>query len=479
MPRFPIRPTGIATACLWLLVTACSAGLGPGPTAGAGGWTAARQIPSVAETQLGFVGGDFYSQTGSLSCPSPGNCTLVYPAMGVNPRQHGFADSEVHGIWGRPQPIGIESTFFFVSCTAPGDCLAAATSWPTIQAVVVNQVHGVWGRPKLVPGLAALANGGPSGITAVACSASGWCSVAGSYVPGGPRPSKSRPFVVSERDGTWRKPIPLPGHQQLNNGWYATIAVMSCDPTGNCVAGGSYRTQSLQIQPFVVSEHDGVWASARAIAGVTTAAGSAAILAISCPATGDCTAAGGASNQNAPFVVTERNGAWGRSAVLPTRVSIPRTSPRLAGLSCSVAGQCGITGYYVREYAGTGTVSATFPFVAGEVNGTWQAVWLVPGLAALNRGKVPQATSVSCGAPGTCAAGGYYLAHAVRHPYVVAETDGTWGRAMPVPDLVALTRDWSATDFIRCWPSAGCIAVGDYFAPIGYPRTRIFVTSLR
>jgi hypothetical protein len=43
-----------------------------------------------------------------------------------------------------------------------------------------------------------------------------------------------------------------------------------------------------------------------------------------------------------------------------------------------------------------------------ETNGTWGTALEVPGTAALNKGKAGRVNSVSCGAPGNCAAGGFY-----------------------------------------------------------------------
>jgi hypothetical protein len=47
-------------------------------------------------------------------------------------------------------------------------------------------------------------------------------------------------------------------------------------------------------------------------------------------------------------------------------------------------------------------------FVVSEKNGVWGRAVEVPGLAALNKGGNAGVGSVSCASPGTCAAGGSY-----------------------------------------------------------------------
>ena len=49
-------------------------------------------------------------------------------------------------------------------------------------------------------------------------------------------------------------------------------------------------------------------------------------------------------------------------------------------------------------------------------------------------GRGAQVSSVSCGAPGSCAAGGYYTGwHSRLLGFVAVERHGTWGRAVEVP----------------------------------------------
>jgi hypothetical protein len=71
-------------------------------------------------------------------------------------------------------------------------------------------------------------------------------------------------------------------------------------------------------------------------------------------------------------------------------------------VSCVPAGGCAIGGYYAdRSHRRQG-------FVATEDNGKWTKPIPLPGLAALNTGGFAEVGSLSCPAPGNCAAGGFY-----------------------------------------------------------------------
>jgi hypothetical protein len=75
---------------------------------------------------------------------------------------------------------------------------------------------------------------------------------------------------------------------------------------------------------------------------------------------------------------------------------------RVNSVSCASAGNCVAGGGY-RDSA-----SHDQAFVASEVNGTWHPAIEVPGTATLNTGGNASVSSVSCGSPGNCVAGGFY-----------------------------------------------------------------------
>ncbi len=61
------------------------------------------------------------------------------------------------------------------------------------------------------------------------------------------------------RAGTWRTAIEVPGSGALNKGGNAEVFSVSCASAGNCAAGGFYKDSSGHLQVFVVSEKNGSW----------------------------------------------------------------------------------------------------------------------------------------------------------------------------------------------------------------------------
>ncbi|MHB1431418.1 MAG: hypothetical protein ACYCVZ_04810 [Streptosporangiaceae bacterium] len=357
--------------------------------------------------------------------------------------------------------------------------------------VVYRESGGVWKAGHPVPGLAALAAGGFSWIKDIACSAAGWCAVAGTYSPPGKYSTgNGAGFVASEAGGTWRRAEPVPGLPGLSHGRFDAIGPIACDQAGSCTLGGAYQDPAVRgFQPFVATETGGRWAEARTISGAAAFPG-AAIGALSCPAPGDCSAVASYSlpgqEWNLPVVLTERDGVWGRPALLRglSRAPMSGNPDRLvSGISCTAPGQCTLAGefslYTYGEYSG---VSAAVPFVADQVNGVWGAAHSIPGMARLNRHGLAEVTSPSCGSPGNCAVGGAYSTIKVdlygngnMHAFLVTETSGTWGRAVPVPGLPRSrgNRGDAEIGFVTCWPAAGCQVVGT----VGPRSARTFVTT--
>jgi len=117
-------------------------------------------------------------------------------------------------------------------------------------------------------------------------------------------------------------------------------------------------------------------------------------------------------------------------------------------------------------------------FVVSEKNGVWGRAIPVPGLAALSKGGDAGVNSVSCGSPGNCAAGGRYVdQHLHSHGYVVSERNGVWGRAIHVPGLAALNKGGDAgVSSVSCAPAGSCTAGGSYADGSGRRHLQGFVT---
>jgi hypothetical protein len=67
-------------------------------------------------------------------------------------------------------------------------------------------------------------------------------------------------FVVSETNGVWGRAINVPGLGKLVSGRYADVTSVTCASPGNCAATGYYEdTRHFGVAGFVVSEKNGVW----------------------------------------------------------------------------------------------------------------------------------------------------------------------------------------------------------------------------
>jgi hypothetical protein len=97
-------------------------------------------------------------------------------------------------------------------------------------------------------------------------------------------------------------------------------------------------------------------------------------------------------------------------------------------VSCASPGNCAATGNY------TGAQDHNQAFVADEKNGTWGRAIEVPGLAAVSQGGGALASAVSCASAGNCAATGpYFDEHGHQHAFVTDEKNGTWHGAHAIP----------------------------------------------
>lgn len=96
--------------------------------------------------------------------------------------------------------------------------------------------------------------------------------------------------------------------------------------------------------------------------------------------------------------------------------------------------------------------------------GVWGHATEIPDFSVLSsRGRAALYT-LSCGEPGSCAAGGTYLADGHHHKsFLATESHGVWGIAMDVPGLnkLPVVGD-SGLDRISCVAAGVCSAVGSF-----------------
>ncbi len=233
---------------------------------------------------------------------------------------------------------------------------------------MVSQVRGKWGRAVEVPGMGKLNAGGDADVGSVSCAARGSCTAGGFYTD---RSGRYQAFVVSQVRGKWGRAVEVPGTGKLNAGGDADVGSVSCAARGSCTAGGSYADHTGRYQAFVVSQVRGKWGRA-----------------VEVPGTGKLNAGGDAD---------------------------------VGSVSCAARGSCTAGGFY------TGRAGHLQAFVVSQVRGKWDTAVEVPGTAELNAGGQAGVNSLSCAAPGSCTAGGFYTDGSGNGQAFVATKPGPGG----------------------------------------------------
>jgi len=233
-----------------------------------GRWGVARALPGLAalRPRLPYAAG--------ISCGSPGNCAIAGAYISRSGNIQSFVADEVGGKWvpalhvagPRPRRHGAALTLEAVSCPASGDC-AAGGSYERQSllgsALAAEQRHGTWGRARVLAGPGRLGAYADAEINSMSCTSAGNCGAGGIFFN---RAGHLQPLVVSEHDGVWGPVILVPGFRALDGGRNSWMASISCSAAGYCAAGGAYNANDL-AHAFVVTERNGTWGRARAIVG--------------------------------------------------------------------------------------------------------------------------------------------------------------------------------------------------------------------
>jgi hypothetical protein len=256
------------------------------------------------------------------------------------------------------------------------------------------------------------------------------------------------------------------------------VLSISCPAAGDCTAGGAFGDRAGHQQAFVVSETNGAWGKAIEVpgSGRLNAGGAAFVGSVSCALPGNCAAGGsytdGSKNVQA-FVVSETKGAWGKAIEVPGsgRLNVAGDAS-VESVSCASAGNCGAGGFYSLPFSPV--AGSTQPFVVSERNGTWGKVIKVVGLGNVVEAGV---ASVSCSSAGNCGAGGGVEdASFTSRPFVVSQASGHWQKAIELHGTVPLNGGVIAGISQVSCPSAGnCSAAGTYTDHAG--NTQAFVAT--
>ena len=249
----------------------------------------------------------------------------------------------------------------------------------------------------------------------------------------------------------------------------AEIDSVSCSSARNCAAGGQYRDGSGHSQAFVIDEVMGVWGTPNEVAGTLNTGGDAWVRSVSCSSATSCVAGGfytdGSGNAQA-FVVSEAAGVWGPPSEVAGALNAGGWA-WIPSVSCPAPGYCAAGGFYTD---GSGSIQA---FVVSEVAGVWGTP--IEVASSLNTDGVAAIDSVSCSSHGNCTAGGYYEGDSGHsQAFVVSEVAGVWGTARNVAGALN-NGDDTGISSISCSSVGNCGAGGQYRDDSG--QIQAFVVS--
>jgi len=448
------------------------------PSAGPVGGTWSRPLPVPGQSALSPAEDEVVT---SISCTGPGDCTAggAYESSGNGnwDTDSAYVVSEVNGTWGVEETVpgtaalntALGAATTAVSCSSPGNCAAVGyysyqygKSAVGVAGFVVNQVSGRWGTARPVPALTRAARFAQ--VTAVSCApartaaarkAGLSCVAVGvSHLAA----ATSAGFVLADVRGTWGTARPVPGLAVTPPG--SAVTSVSCPVPGTCGIGGYYAGPSRRRQAFVANEVNGTWRKAQPVPGSATlnAGGDASVTSVSCPAAGACAAAGAYQPKKGPgqlFAVRESGGQWKQAIQLPGSGKLVAADGSAIGqVSCASAAACEVGGTLQ-----TGA-SSTRGFLAGEANGRWSALYVVPG------GSASTITALSCPAPGYCAAGGQRLnlptpTNFPASVIVLDEAAGRWGKTLALFSGYNVISDTDSVYALSCAAPRSCGAGGD------------------
>lgn len=254
-------------------------------------------------------------------------------------------------------------------------------------------------------------------------------------------------LLFVERHGSWTlREAPIPPKVSPGSQTGVELDAVSCPAAGHCVAVGAAHTKAnLGLEkPLILTQHGSRWREAvlRLPANATTGD----LTLVSCPSAGECTAAGtytttNNTNDRRVLLETETGGRW----TAPVKVRLPANAASSArsfggdasqidSLSCAAPGYCAAVGIYMHSKGGPQGLLLT------EKGGRWSRGMeaQLPPNAASGKGSdlypVIGMGPVSCAARSECAAvGGYADDHSNQFGMTLTEHGGRWEAAREVP----------------------------------------------
>jgi Bacterial Ig-like domain (group 3) len=301
------------------------------------------------------------AQIDAEACPAFARCVVGGYIADTHGNRQPFLD-EQSGTWPAAAPVpgnlnkGSLGEVTSVSCTSLGSCVAGGfytDARSGRQAFVVTQAHGDWGPMQSVAG--SLNKGESAQVNQVSCGVSPklvsiiTCAAVGSYTTS---KGQGQAFTAIMANGKWGPAVQVPGSSAINKGGFAQLNSVSCPTASNCSAGGSYAPSKTSRQPFVVTERNGTWGKAVEVPGSATlnTGKEMFVTVVSCVSPGVCSATGDfrtSRHSQGVWVASQNGGRWGQAGTIPGLSGLATGGQaEVNGLSCATSGSCGLVGDY-------------------------------------------------------------------------------------------------------------------------------------
>lgn len=209
-----------------------------------------------------------------VSCPAPDRCVAVGYTAAPAPAGVVVVTTDGGRHWSQLTAPAGAVDLTAVQCTATDDCLVMATDGTAVWSALSTDGGGVWTRGGTLPA-------GFGGVSNVSCTGTSDCEVAG-YVAGAAGQGAGALAVTTDGGATWSAATLPAGVGLLHD--------VTCAHGPPCRAVGTTSTTVSSVAPaaakFLQTDDPATWAAAATPARMGDA------FALSCPSTSTCAAVG-------------------------------------------------------------------------------------------------------------------------------------------------------------------------------------------
>jgi len=358
----------------------------------------------------------------SISCVADGECVGVGAFDNTTGGSEAFTQTQTNGKWGIATPanfgLGVqndipEAFFESVSCAAPGNCVAAGTFEDFAggnEAFTQTQTNGMWETAMPATfGVDVQSTDPFAYFNSISCPAPGNCVAAGTFedFAGG-----NEAFTQTKTNGMWETAVSTAfGNEVQSIDPFAYFNSISCPAPGDCVAAGTFRNFAGGYEAFTQTQRDGSWDTAtpaKFSPDSQNAVPDAYFQSVSCPAVGNCVAVGRFENSAGgyeAFTQTQTDSIWDIATPAKFSPDSQNAVPDayFESVSCPAVGNCVTVGRFANSAGAYEAVIQT------QRNGIWvTATFATFDIDLQNSDPFAYFNSISCLSTGECvAAGGF------------------------------------------------------------------------